>query len=233
MRKIEKALYGPSTTEVALGALLGLLLGVVLAAVFLIFKPVKTGPELPKDPSKTMVYYVTGSDNSAKNRAWQAKQTQLVAGNSIEVVEDELNAWAGTLGMIPKPAAKPAGAPAAETPAAPSGGDGGFIIPSKPNFRVVGDQLQIGAPVRLNYFGLTYDTVVVATGAFTQSGDAVVFSPDKVYLGSCPLHIIPGVSGMLVSNLISKGKFSDEQRSAWAKVRGVTIAGGTVKIAVQ
>ncbi|WP_438482210.1 hypothetical protein [Oleiharenicola lentus] len=219
-KKIERALYGPSTTEVAVGALLGLLLGVVLAAAYLVFKPVQTVKEMPKETTLGTVYYLTGSESSAKNRTWQAKQTKLIAGTSVEVVEDELNAWAGSLGAQP----------VVEGKEAPSDG---LIIPGRPNFRVIGEQLQIGVPVTLDYFGTTFDTVVIATGRFEKSGGNVVFKADKVYLGSCPLHLIPGAGGLLVSNLISKAKTSDELRSAWAKVDGVTIAQGTIQIAVQ
>ena len=35
-KKLEKALYGPSMTEVALGAVLGLIVGVLAACVYLI-----------------------------------------------------------------------------------------------------------------------------------------------------------------------------------------------------
>jgi hypothetical protein len=249
-KKIEKELYGPSVTEVAIGAILGLLLGVVVAGVYLVFKPVATVKAMPKEISRSTVYYLPGSESSAKSKGWQAKQKLFLAGTAVELGEDELNAWAaatGTPPAAPKPAekAKPAkpGKPgekpkAEEKPAekadkADAPPPDGFIIPSTPNFRVVGDKLQIGMKCTLNWFGLTYDVTVMTTGAFKQSGDQVVFAPDTVYLGSCPLHLLPAASGALVNHLVTKQKVPDETRLAWTKLTSVTIEGGLLKFAVQ
>ena len=254
-KKISKALYGPSVTEVALGALLGLLVGVVAAVVFLVFKPVKQLPALPKaeEIQRSMVYYVPGLNNSTKTKGWQAKQKQFLAGSSISVVEDELNAWVagGGAGAVTPPPAPAAPKPAAKKPAdknkpadkpkpddkAAAKADApqleGFVIPGTPNFRVVDDKLQIGMKCTLNWYGLAYETTVVTTGTFKKSGDTIVFSPETLYLGSCPLHLLPAASGQLMSTILSKQKVSDELRTAWTKLTGVTIEGGAVKFAMQ
>lgn len=236
-KKIDKALYGPSVTEVALGAVLGLVVGVLAACVYLVFKPVSQVKELPKEPLRSVVYYIPGGESSAKSRTWQAKQKQFVAGTSVSVVEDELNAWSGTLGAATPAAAKPAAAkpkPGDKAKADDSKpAEDGIIIPYAPNFKVVGDKLQVGLKCTLNWYGLTYDTTVIATGGFAKSGDQVAFVPDKVYLGSCPLHLLPSVPGLLVSHVIAKEKVSDEMRTAWAKLTAVTIEGGAVKLTVQ
>ncbi len=91
-KKLDKALYGPSVAEVALGAVLGLLVGVVVAAIFLVFKPVATVKEMPKQVSRTTVYFLPGSTAGA--RGWEDKQKQFLAGASIAVSEADLNAWA-------------------------------------------------------------------------------------------------------------------------------------------
>ena len=109
----------------------------------------------------------------------------------------------------------------------------GYFIPGTLNFRIIGDKLQVGMKCTLNWYGLAYDTTVVATGGFRRSGDVFEFAADKVYLGSCPLHLIPAVSGLLVSTIASKQKLSDELRIALTKVSAVTIEGGTLKLAVQ
>jgi hypothetical protein len=244
-KKLDKALYGPSVTEVALGAVLGLIVGVLAACVYLVFKPVSQVKELPKEPSRSVVYYIPGSESSAKSKGWQAKQKQLIAGTGVTLVEDELNAWAGSI-ATPAPAAKPAAKPKpgekpkpAEKPKADAEEGGkaappeGYFIPGTPNFRIIGDKLQVGMKCTLNWYGLAYDTTVVATGGFRRSGDVFEFAPDKVYLGSCPLHLIPAVSGLLVSTIASKQKVSDELRIALTKVSAVTIESGTLKLAVQ
>lgn len=227
-KKFDKALYGPSLTEVALGAVLGLLAGLLAACVYLVFKPVQQLKELPKEPSRSVVYFIQGSESNAKSRGWQAKQKQLIGGTGVQLVEDELNAWAASAPAATKPA-NPAAKPDVAKPAAP----GGFVIPAKLNFRIVGDRLQVGMKCTLNWFGLTYDTTVVATGGFRRSGDVFEFAADKLYLGSCPLHLLPGASGLLVSTLASKQNLSDELRIALTKVSAVTIEGGTLKLAVQ
>ena len=231
-KNLDKELYGPSVTEVALGAVLGLLAGVLVACVYLVFKPVMQVKELPKEPARSVVYYIPGADSNAKSRGWQAKQKQFIAGTSITVVEDELNAWAATMSVpaAAKPGAKPA--PAAKPDEAKPTPEG-LIIPYAPNFKVVGGQLQIGLKCTLNWYGLTYDTTVVATGGFGKSGDQVAFVPEKFYLGSCPLHLLPGLSGVITSYVTSKGKVPDEVRTAWTKLTGVTIEGGAVKFTVQ
>jgi hypothetical protein len=231
-KKIEKALYGPSMTEVALGAVLGLVAGVLAAGVYLVFKPVSPVKEMPAEDKvvKSMVYYIPGSESGAKSRGWQTKQKQIVSSPTftVDLVEDELNAWANTL-AAPAPAAKP-GAPA---DAAKASGDGIFN-PGKPNFRVVdGDKLQISAKCVLNWYGLTQEVTVISTGTFTKSGDTVIYKAEKLYLGSCPVHMLPSLADPLMAHLISREKVPDEIRAAWAKLDSVTIEKGTLKLVAQ
>jgi len=249
--KLDKALYGPSVTEVALGAVLGLIAGVLVACVYLVFKPVSQVKALPKETLRSMVYYIPGNDSNAKSKGWQAKQKQFLAGTSITVVEEELNAWSASAAAPAPAVAKPAAKPPAPKPGAPKPKPGekpkpaeekadeskpvqeGIIIPYAPNFRVVDDKLQIGLKCTLNWYGLTYDTTVIAIGGFGKSGDQIVFQPEKVYLGSCPVHLLPAVSGVLLSQIVAKEKVPDEVRTAWTKLTTVTIGGGTVKFTVQ
>lgn len=222
-KKIEKALYGPSLTEVALGALLGLLAGVLMASGYLVFKPVEVIKAPPEEPSISTVYYQAGSESSAKSRGWQAKQQKFVAGQPIVVVEDELNAWAASMRKPSAPKKEGQEAPAAE----------GILIPDVPNFRFVENKLQIGLKCTLNWYGLARDVTVQAVGDFRKSGSEFVFVPDKIYLGSCPVHLIPGVSGLLVSQLITRSNIPDEIRAAWAQLGAVSIEGDTLTLAGQ
>ena len=230
-KKVEKALYGPSTTEVTLGAVLGLLAGLLAACVYLVFKPVQQVRELPKEPVRGVVYYIPGSEVSAKSRNWSAKQKQFTTGTSIVVVEDELNAWAASTFAAP-PAAAP-GVPAkAGAPAAPAA-DGGIFQPGKPNFQIADGKLRIGFPCVLNWYGLSREVFVITRGSFTRSGDSFVYVPETVHLGSCPVHLLPAVSGPLVKHLLGKKTVSDDLKSAWAKLADVTIEGGTLKLTLQ
>lgn len=234
-KKLEKALYGPSMTEVALGAVLGLVVGVLGACVYLVFKPVAQVKELPKEPLRSVVYYIPGTESNAKSKGWQAKQKQMLSGKafSLSLVEDELNMWANTIAdpaPAPKPAGKPGAKPAAKTEDAPKAVGDGIFNPGKPNFHIVDGKLQIGGKCLLNWYGLTYEVTVVTTGTFSKSGDSVSFSADKVYLGSCPVHLLPGVAGPLVAHLITRVKVADEMRAAWAKLDSASIEGGALKL---
>ncbi|MDQ5980585.1 MAG: hypothetical protein QG602_3562 [Verrucomicrobiota bacterium] len=227
-KKIEKALYGPSPTEVALGALLGLLAGVLAACVYLVLKPVSTVKEMPKEPVRGMLYYIAGSDSTAKGRTWSAKQKQFVASTSISLVEEELNAWAtSTFAAAAKPAAP--GGKAAEA----ASSEGGIFQPGTPNFKFVDGKLQIGTKCVLNWYGLTTEVMVIATGAFERSGDRYVFKADTLHLGSCPLHLLPSVAAPFFDHLVGKKKVPDDIRSAWVKVDEVALEGGALKLSFQ
>jgi hypothetical protein len=236
-KKIEKALYGPSLTEVALGAVLGLVAGVLVACIYLVFKPVVQVKEMPKEPVRGAIYYIPGSESNAKSRTWSAKQKAFVAGTSITVVEDELNAWAlsAFAGSAPAAAPKGAAAPkAGEKPAdAPATGLNGIFNPGTPNFKITDGKMQIGFKCILNWYGLTKEVFVVTTGTVAKSGDKFVYSPQTVYLGSCPLHLVPALAGPFVSNLIEKKKAPDAINSAWAKLTDATVEGNTLKLTVQ
>ncbi|MEO6876625.1 MAG: hypothetical protein ABI222_17560, partial [Opitutaceae bacterium] len=92
MNKFDRSHYGPGWAEVVLGAVLSVVLGVVLAAVFFIFRPVTLVKELPKEPIPGMVYHIDGSRDYANARRLTAKQRFFVKGGSVVVNEDELNA---------------------------------------------------------------------------------------------------------------------------------------------
>ncbi|MEO6993389.1 MAG: hypothetical protein ABI273_07155 [Lacunisphaera sp.] len=226
--KIEKALYGPSLTEVVLGAILGLLAGVLVACVYLVFKPVLTVRELPKDQPRGMVYYIPGANGNSRGSGWFAKQKLFLAGKSVQLVADELNGWVeGTVKLDAPPAAAPT--TNAKTPA-PAGASNAIFTPSKPNFKIANDKLQIGMMCTLNWYGMMTNVVLQSTGTFTKDGDHYVYKPDTLYLGSCPLHLLPGVAGFLMSHIISTGKVPDEFRDAWYKLNDVEVRGGELKL---
>jgi hypothetical protein len=197
--------------------------------VYLVFKPVTAVKELPKEPAKGVVYYVAGRTDANKSRGWQQKVTTFVAGGSVVANEEELNAWAGSLGGAPAPA-KPAG-PAA----APAGGgaNSDFLSASGLNFRLEGDRMHVAQKVLLNYFGLAKEVVMQAEGGFTRTGDGFAFRPEHLYLGSCPLHALPGASGALTKALVAKQKVPDDFRAAWAKISAIAVEGGLLQVTTQ
>jgi hypothetical protein len=225
-KKIDKVLYGPSITEVALGAVLGLIAGVLVACVYLVFKPALLVKEMPKEPVRGAIYFIPGSESNAKNRNWSAKQKQFIAGTSITVVEDELNAWAASAFAAPAPKA------GAKPEDAKPGLDGIFN-PGTPNFKITASNIQISLKCVLNWFGLTKEVTVLTTGSMSRSGDKFVYKPTTFYLGSCPLHLLPSLAGPMASTLIDKKKAPDGIASAWAKLSDVTVEGGSLKLTMQ
>ncbi len=233
-KKMEKALYGPSLTEVALGAVLGLLAGVLAACVFLIFKPVSLVKEMPKEPLRGTVYYIPGGESNAKSRTWGAKQKQFIAGTNIVLGEEELNAWAASAfaGAPPPraPAPKPGAKPEEPKSAVPLNG---IFNPGTPNFKISGGKLQIGLKCILNWYGLTKEVTILTTGDLVKSGDKFTYTARTFYLGSCPLHLLPAAVGPLVTTLIDKKPASDEINSAWAKLTEVALEGNTLKLTAK
>ncbi|MDP2138816.1 MAG: hypothetical protein Q8J74_13280 [Candidatus Didemnitutus sp.] len=219
-KKLEKALYGPSTMEVALGAALGLFLGLALAVVFLVLQPVTKVTELPKEIAKGKVYYIAGESNSAKARDLKSKEEIFVRGGSVSFNEAELNAWVGSQGAAnAKPDTKPA---------AP-----GFVALSGLNFRIVGDRVQIALKASFDVFGFTRDVTLQTVGTFAKNGEGFAFVPEQLYLGSCPVHTVPGATTLLASRALAQQEGSDEFRSAWAKVKAITVANGLLNITTQ
>lgn len=231
-KKIEKALYGPSTLEVAIGALLGLLLGVVAAAVFLVFKPVQTVKEKPKEMTKGVVYYWAGRTDPNKARAWQDKIATFTKGGAVVLSEDELNAWATSVsgGAAVQPAAKPGEKPKGDAKSPTDSGSSDFVSASGLNFRIEDGHLHLAAKVLLNYYGLTKEVMLQASGGFAPSNEGYVFKPDQVLLGSCPVSSLPWVSGALTRSLVGKVKVSDDFRAAWMKITEATVEGDLVKV---
>lgn len=225
--KVDKALYGPSMWEVAFGAILGLIAGVLACCVYLVFKPVQMVKEMPKEPVKGMVYYIPGNESSGKARDWQNKHKRFLAGGSIKVNEEELNAWGTSLAAPPAPA-KDAKAEEQKPAAA-----GGFFTAGAPNFKIVGEKLQVGFKCKIDYFGLGTEVQVVALGQFGKSGDHVEFDAESVTFGSCPLERVPGVGHFLIGKLAGLHKVSDEWKAAWTKVSEVTIAGKDLNVTIQ
>ncbi len=221
-KKIDRALYGPGWLEVTLGAVLSVALGLVLAAAYLVFKPVTQVKELPKEPALGMVYSIAGSQDPAKARQVASKQKIFAQGGSVSLKEDELNAAAA-------PAA-PLAAPGKAALAAPEPAE--VLSAGAPNFRLRGGLLQFSVPVRVRYplVGLDATFLIQATGSFERSGDLFVYRPSQLYLGSCPVQRLPLVDEWVTDRMFNAGRFPAELVAAWGRLTGVTIEGDTLKL---
>lgn len=211
--------HGPSWTEVILGALLSMALGIVLAAASLILKPVVKAKELPKEPAADTVYYLEGATDSSKARQAVAKQALFASGKSISVTEEELNALVGPAPAAPgKDPAKPAAAPS------------GALSYGTPNFRVRQGEMQIAVPLRIAVAGLDTNVVVQARGTFIRSGEVFVFSPNTVYVGSCPVDRLPVARGYFIKKILAAKELPEGAVVAWEKLSDVAVDGSTLRL---
>lgn len=247
-RKIERAKYGPSMLEVFLGALLSLLLGAVLAVAYLIVEPVEVGTPQTKDEPAGPVTYVKGAQDLDHGKQWLRKKQLFTEGVSVEVNEDELNSWI-TAGTTPEPSraadakkAVPAAAhpaahaaahpvPPAAAPATPPA-PGGFIQFGTPNFRIADGVLQIGSEGELDVdmLGIKRPLILQASGRFVKQAGGFAFVPDQLYVGSCPMHKLPGVAEFLVARVLANEKIPEDIAAAWKKLAAVSIEGRSLRL---
>lgn len=219
-KKIERALNGPGWFEITLGVLLSLTLGVLLAALHLIFKPVEVAAKLPETPESGKVYFIEGSSNGNKARQWQRKRQILADGATADVIftEEELNAWMAS--ATPKPAQ---GA-AATAPA--------VVTPEKVNFRIQGGVLQVGVLNKVAVMGLTLDLVVQTRGKFVRGDGGFRFTADEFYIGSLPAHIVPGLVPMIMERLMSAQELPEDLKTTWSKLKLVAVEDNSLHLAL-
>lgn len=225
-RKIDRALHGPSWVEVILGALLSFVVGVVLGAALLIFRPVVVVKEMPKgdklDPKA--VYFVEGSRDGTKGREAAAKRKMFGEGRSVTVVEDELNALAGpAAAFVPPPAGK-----APEKPGAAAASDD-IMATGTPNFRIRDGALQIGVPVTVSLLGISEKVIVQTRGGFQKRG-VFVYEPDVFYVGSLPLQRLPYVAKYAREKFLYAQAIPEDIKAAWPKLANVAVEGNMMTL---
>jgi len=230
--RIGKAKYGPSLNEVIVGAALSLVIGALLATTFMVTTPVKVVRDPPKVSDDGVVYYAEGNRNLDLAKQWMRKKQLFLEGSSVSLNEDELNSWIRAEIGTPPPAPTPAGGMKA-TPVSPKPPPALFQVES-PNFRVRDGMIQIGCRATLNLesFGLTLPLITQATGRFERQGDTFAFVPEKCYVGSFPVHKIPGLGGLTLRFLLSHVPVSEDIRAAWRKLTNVAVEGNTLRLSM-
>lgn len=233
--KLNRAPHGPSWTEVILGALISVILGVVLGAALMIARPVLTGKNVPKKESERdskAVYYEPGARDPSKSRAALAKRKSFGEGQSVSLAEDELNA----LAALPPAALANPGAenppPAPKKADAPKSAEAATVsVASGPlNFRIRDGKLQVSAPVTLNVLGVAPKVMVQTTGVFVKEGSGYTFVPETFHLGSLPLQRLPMASAYVREQFLSTLVVPDDVKASWAKLASVSIEGNTLKL---
>lgn len=215
-KKLMRAMYGPSVTEVVLGAILSFAVGVILAALYLIFKPVTVVNQLPPASKRIegMVYYVQGTKNPAKGQQLLRKRQLFIEGSSIDLTEDELNTWMAASGGEPK---KPAS-------------DAAASLTTALNFRIRKGVLQIGVPFTLNLLGMTESVIVQMKGNFQKENGEFVYAPTEFYIGSLPAQRLPLLPNLLLDKIYSNQQLPEELVAAWKKLKNVTVEDSTLKL---
>lgn len=231
-KKTDRAAHGPSWTEVIFGAFLSLILGVVIGATLLILRPAVVAKEEPKERERGVVYYIEGSKDPSKARQAAAKKQAFVAGQSVTVTEEEVNAL-----LAPAAAPAPGAAKGAEkgkekkdgkeAEAAPAASDG-FFTAGAPNVRIREGAVQVGVPVTI---GLIDQKVIAqARGGFVKQGDIFVYEPETMYLGSCPVQRLPFLGGLVRDKVLAAQSIPEDVVAAWKKLANVTVEGNAVKL---
>lgn len=222
--KVERALHGPSWTEVILGAVLAVLLGIVMGAALLVLRPVIVAKEPAKEPVPGAIYFIEGSREPGRARQALAKRKQFVEGQSVTVTEDEINALASPT-AAPKAPAKP-GEKAGEAPAEET------VAIGAPNVRIREGTVQVGVPVTINVLGLGHKVIAQGRGGFVKRGDIFVYEPDELYLGSCPVQRLPIVSGLVQGKILGAQSIPQDIATSWAKLTNVAVEGNALRLSM-
>jgi hypothetical protein len=227
LKKISKEQKGPSSTEVALGAVLSVILGVAVGAAYMVSRPVSKVTSIPKDAPASAIYYIEGSRDSGRSSSVEAKRKAFVGGESITVAEGELNALIGSVSApeAPKPSGKPGDKGPPPPPASQKALDVGTL-----NARIRGGKIQFGDTVTLNLFGASFSVIVQASGTFARHGSSFEFDPETFYVGGCPMQRIPIVKDIAMKKLLFAQAVPDDLSAAWSKLADVSIEGSALHL---
>ena len=222
--KLQRKIDGPGWIEVICGAALSIVLGVVLAVAFLVFKPVTSVKEIPKEPAADMVYYIEGTREGSKIREVTNKKRLMAQGQSVTLNEDELNTMVmpAVVPRDPKNTELVGTEKTTET-----------IATGLPNFRIRDSVMQIGLPIQINAYELEHKLILQTRGSFAKVGDSVVFQPGELWLGSCPLGNIPAAKEFVVKQVLARAKLPDDAVAAWKNVADATVEGSTVRLTAR
>lgn len=169
----------PGFFGIFFGISLSILAGALLAAAHLAAKPVEVTTIEPKTPEPGMVYFVSG----VRGGDWERKVAALNStGATVRFSEGELNGWAERLFEQYLLKSKSGGIPEAEAKA----------MARSLNLRLDGEQLQVGLVLDRAYGPQGSQLVVQMRGGFERNSSGWGYRPEVGYVGSLPLHKIPG-----------------------------------------
>jgi len=220
----------PSRFEVALAAVLSVLLGVLAAIVLLSLKPVTKVTAIPKDAPANAIFYIEGTREFSRTGEVEDKRKRFIAGESVAVQEGEMNVFLGAnapAAAPTPPAPKPGAKPDDKAPPAPPAK---AVDIGQLNCRIALGEIQFGAPVTFSFFGISELIIVQTSGTFEKRGNTFVYVPDTLYFGGCPLARVPVLRELVMNKLLFYQPVPSDLYNAWLKLAGVTIDGNTLHL---
>ncbi|MEI6862397.1 MAG: hypothetical protein WCL04_09120, partial [Verrucomicrobiota bacterium] len=105
------------------------------------------------------------------------------------------------------------------------------LAPGVINFRVHGGVLQAAMAGQYSLAGLDVAPLVQLRGDFAKGADGFVFQPAEFYVGSLPVHRIPGLSAWLLNKMLAAQKSMPEDlKTAWQKLGAIAIEGDALRL---
>lgn len=214
--RMDRALNGPGPVEIVLSVVISLVLGILIGAVHLVFKPVEVVKKAEEATEVGSVYFVEGSANSSKSRQWTRKRQMLASGTPTEITlnEDELNAWTDSAII------------AASSEAAKQGRK------LRANFRIQDGVIHAGL---IGSEGLPPTCWFQVKGTFVADNKSrKTFIAEEVYIGSLPLHsVIPGISTMFFEGVLNDKKTPEQVRTFWNRISSASVDGSLLRLTVE
>lgn len=216
---------GPGSLRALVVGSVGILfwgtLGVFIAGVYLLNKPVNEVKRMPaEDDIQPGIYYVEGRRSGVDGAGWVAKRNEVISEVPFEfsLNEQELNQWSSSsFGERRKELSVELGT--------------AKIEPGIPLFRIADSSLQFGVPIEISGIGENRRIILQAAGTFVADEDrGPQFQPDKVYLGSCRIPNFQGISSLVVGGLVGVMGVPEDVSVAWPSVTAAQVDGDAVKL---
>jgi hypothetical protein len=173
-----------------------------------------------EDEIQPGVYYIEGRRSGIDGAGWVAKRNEIISELPLEftVNEQELNQWSSSSFSERR---KELVVEIGEAK----------IEPGIPLFRVADDAFQVGVPIEINGFGQNRRIILHASGTFVEGEDrGPQFQPDTVYLGSCRIPNLQGVSSLVVSGLAGVMGVPEDVHAAWPTITKAQVDGDAVRL---
>jgi hypothetical protein len=107
---------------------------------------------------------------------------------------------------------------------------GGCLQFGTPNFHIANGVLQIGSECELDLdmIGVKRPLILQASGRFVKNEGKFVFVPEQLFVGSCPIHKLPGVAVFVFDRVFANNKVPEDIAVAWKKLTRVSIEGSSL-----